>query len=53
MTKSIYENIEVMQDVAAVMEQFTPEMVAEEEDMLLPYHPGSKKYFVEQGWISE
>jgi hypothetical protein len=53
MTKSIYENIEEMQDVAAVMEQFTPELVAEEDDMLLPYHPGSKKYFVEQGWISE
>lgn len=53
MTKSVYENIEEMQDVAAVMEQFTPELVAEEEDMLLPYHPGSKKYFVEQGWISE
>ncbi len=53
MTKSIYENIETMQEVAAVMEQFTPELVAEEEDMLLPYHPGAKRYFVEQGWISE
>jgi uncharacterized protein len=53
MTKSIYENIETMQSVAAVMEQFTPALVAEEADMLLPYHPGAKRYFVEQGWISE
>jgi len=53
MTKSIYENIEEMQGVAAVMQQFTPDLVAEEADMLLPYHPGAKRYFVEQGWINE
>ena len=53
MTKSIYDNIGEMQSVAAVMKQFSPELVAEEKDMLLTYHPGAKKYFLEQGWIKE
>lgn len=53
MTKSIYENLGEMQGVAQVMQQFGPDLVAEEADMLLLYHPGTKRYFVEQGWISE
>lgn len=53
MTKAIYENIGEMQSVAAVMKQFSPDLVAEEADMLLPYHPGAKKYFLEKGWITK
>jgi len=53
MTKSIYENIAEMQGVAAVMKQFNETLVAEEADMLLPYHPGAKKYFLEKGWITK
>lgn len=53
MTKSIYENLAEMQGVAAVMQQFNETLVAEEEDMLLPYHPGAKKYFLEKGWITK
>ncbi|MDF2892197.1 MAG: family transporter solute-binding subunit [Clostridia bacterium] len=53
MTKAIYENISEMNDVSAVMKQMSKDLVAEEKDMLLKYHPGAKKYFLEQGWITE
>lgn len=53
MTKAVYENLPEMQSVAAVMGQFSEKLVAEEKDMLLPYHPGTKKYFLEKGWITE
>lgn len=53
MTKSIYENLPEMQAVAAVMQQFNEKLVEEEENMLLPYHPGAKKYFLEKGWITK
>lgn len=53
MTKSIYENQHEMQSVAQVMENFGEGLIQEEEDMLLPYHPGTKKYFLEMGWITK
>ncbi|MDW7660999.1 MAG: TAXI family TRAP transporter solute-binding subunit [Bacillota bacterium] len=51
MTKAIYENKEVLQDVANVMERFGESMIAEESDMLLEYHDGTRRYFKEMGWI--
>jgi len=53
MTKYIYENLDDLHAVSQVMEQFGPDLVTEESEMLIPYHPGSKKYFLEQGWITE
>jgi TRAP transporter TAXI family solute receptor len=53
LTKSIYENIADMNAVSAVMKQMSKDLVAEEKDMLLQYHPGSKKYFLEMGWIKQ
>lgn len=53
MTKSIYENKVELQGVAAVMKEFGEALVVEEDKMLLPYHPGSKKYFIEKGWIKK
>jgi len=53
MTKAIYENIGEMNAVSAVMQQMSKDLVAEEKDMLLKYHPGAKRYFLEQGWIKE
>lgn len=51
MTKAIYENKEVLQGVASVMERFGEVMIAEESDMLLEYHDGTRRYFKEMGWI--
>ncbi|MDF2522153.1 MAG: hypothetical protein K0R84_2781, partial [Clostridia bacterium] len=42
-----------MNDVSAVMKQMSKDLVAEEKDMLLKYHTAAKKYFLEQGWITE
>lgn len=51
LTKAVYDNAEEMIAVSSILSQFGPEMVLEEDEMLLPYHPGTKQYFVEQGWI--
>ena len=53
MTKAIYENKEEWQSAAAVMKQFSEKLIAEESTMQIPYHPGTKKYFKEMGWIKE
>lgn len=51
LVKAMYENMETMQGACAIMSQFSTDLVLEEEELLLQYHPGAKKYFVEQGWI--
>ncbi len=35
------------------MEQFGEGLIAEESEMLIPYHLRTKKYFKEIGWIEE
>ncbi len=51
MTKALYENLATLNKVTSLMKQFGPSLVLPENQMLIPYHPGSKKYFVEQGWL--
>ena len=49
MTKSLYENLEGVRSVAAAVRGFGPDLVAEPDKMLIPYHPGALKYFKEAG----
>ena len=49
MTKSLYENLERKRSVAAAVRGFGPDLVAEPDKMLIPYHPGALKYFKEAG----
>ena len=51
MTKVLYENVETMNKVTALMRQFGKGLVLPDDQMLIPYHPGARKYFVEQGWL--
>jgi len=51
MTKTLYENLAVVQAVSANLKQFTKDLVLSDDQMLVPYHPGARKYFVEQGWL--
>jgi TRAP transporter TAXI family solute receptor len=51
MTKTLYENMPTIQAVAANLKQFTKDLVLPDDQMLVPYHPGARKYFVEQGWL--
>lgn len=51
MTKTLYENLPTIQNVAALLKQFTKDLVLPDDQMLIPYHPGARKYFVEQGWL--
>lgn len=51
MTKTLYENQSTLNTVTALMRQFGPALVLPEDQMLVPYHPGAKKYFMEKGWI--
>jgi TRAP transporter TAXI family solute receptor len=51
MTKILYENMASLQTVTANMKQFSRELVLTDDQMLIPYHPGARKYFVEQGWL--
>lgn len=51
MTKTLYENMPTIQAVAANLKQFTPDLVLPDDLMLVPYHPGARKYFVERGWL--
>jgi TRAP transporter TAXI family solute receptor len=48
--KQMYENVEEIQGVAAVLEQFNLERV-KTDIPLLPYHAGSLKYFKEKGIV--
>jgi len=51
MTKVLYENLPTIQNVSALLKQFTKDLVLPDDQMLIPYHPGARKYFVEQGWL--
>jgi uncharacterized protein len=51
MTKTLYENQPAIHAVSPLLEQFTDDLVLPEDEMLVPYHDGAKRYFVEQGWL--
>ncbi len=51
MTKALYENQATLNTVTSLMRQFGPALVLPEDQMLIPYHAGAKKYFVEKGWL--
>lgn len=51
MTKVLYENVNAVHNVAVLLQQFGPNLVRPESEMLIPYHPGSKRYFQERGWL--
>lgn len=51
MTKTLYENLPAVHAVSALLTQFTKDLVLPDDQMLVPYHPGARKYFVEQGWL--
>jgi hypothetical protein len=51
MTKALYENQATLNGVTSLMKQFGPSLVLTDDQMLVPYHPGSRKYFVEKGWL--
>lgn len=51
MTKVLYENQASLNTVTALMRQFGPALVLADDQMLIPYHPGARKYFVEKGWL--
>lgn len=51
MTKTLYENLPAVHAVSALLTQFTKDLVLADDQMLVPYHPGARKYFVEQGWL--
>jgi len=51
MTKVLYENQATLNTVTALMRQFGPALVLPDDQMLIPYHPGARKYFVEKGWL--
>jgi TRAP transporter TAXI family solute receptor len=53
MTKVLYENQPAIHAVSPLLEQFTKDLVLPQEDMLVPYHDGAKRYFVEQGWLKK
>jgi uncharacterized protein len=47
MTKAIYENLEEFKTAAAVLKAMTLESAA--NGLMIPYHPGTLKYFKEKG----
>lgn len=51
MTKTLYENQASLNTVTSLMRQFGPGLVLPEDQMLIPYHAGTKRYFVEKGWL--
>ena len=51
MTKTLYENLASLQSASALLKQFNKDLVLPDDQMLIPYHPGARKYFVEQGWL--
>ncbi|HEY9053816.1 MAG TPA: TAXI family TRAP transporter solute-binding subunit [Rectinemataceae bacterium] len=51
MTKTLYENQASLNTVTSLMKQFGPALVLPDDQMLIPYHPGARKYFVEKGWL--
>lgn len=53
MTKALYENLPAIQAVSPLLQQFDQDLVLADADMLVPYHDGARRYFVEQGWLPE
>jgi TRAP-type uncharacterized transport system substrate-binding protein len=51
MTKALYTNLKTLNPVTSLMKQFGPSLVVPDNEMLIPYHTGARKYFVEQGWL--
>ncbi|TFG81964.1 MAG: TAXI family TRAP transporter solute-binding subunit [Spirochaetales bacterium] len=51
MTKTLYSNLPAIHAVSALLTQFTKDLVLPEDQMLIPYHEGAKKYFKEMGWL--
>ena len=53
LVKAMYENMETMQGACAIMSQFSVDLVLQPDELIgdLQYHPGTLKYFKEQGWI--
>lgn len=51
MTKVLYDNQSSLNTVTALMRQFGPALVLPDDQMLIPYHPGARKFFVEKGWL--
>ena len=53
MTKAIYtdKNMEEIRAVASAVRQYGPDLVTPPEEMLLPYHPGSLRFYKEVGWV--
>lgn len=49
LTKALYENAQTLRDVAAAVAQFGPGLVVPEDQTMVPYHPGTLKYFKEAG----
>lgn len=53
MTKTLYTNLPAIHAVSALLTQFSKDLVLPEDQMLIPYHPGAKKYFIEMGWLKK
>ena len=51
MTNVLYENQAQLNTGTALMRQFGPALVLPDDQMLIPYHPGARRYFVEKGWL--
>jgi TRAP transporter TAXI family solute receptor len=51
MTKTLYTNIPTIHAVSALLTQFNKDLVLPQDQMLVEYHAGAKRYFVEQGWL--
>lgn len=51
MTKVLYENQPAIHAVSALLQQFGEDLVLPDADMLVPYHEGARRYFVERGWL--
>ena len=51
MTKVLYENQPAIHAVSALLTQFGEDLVLPDADMLVPYHEGARRYFVERGWL--
>lgn len=51
MTKALYENLPAIHAVSPLLEQFSKDLVLPDDEMLVPYHDGARRYFVEQGWL--
>jgi len=55
MTELILDNktniLPITDAALANLKQFTKDLVLSDDQMLIPYLPAARKYFVEQGWL--